>query len=186
MRWAGRALLGALLVCSGCDGWRCGSPNAPEPTVPTAPASPPLLPAPPATPPAPAPDTAAPHPLAAVATGSTASADGPLDAGEAERVQAVLDLSADDGDLGALIRAAHEDPSPAVREAAVVALGDSDESRAVDALIAATEDPERSVVLAAIEQLAWSEDHQARETLERLSRSGDTEIAASAKDALEE
>ncbi len=98
----------------------------------------------------------------------------------------VLDLSADEGDLAELIRVSHEDPSPAVREAAVVALGDSDESRAVDALIAASQDSERSVVLAAIEQLSWSEDRQARAALERLAGSPDGEIAAAAREALED
>lgn len=73
-----------------------------------------------------------------------------------------------------------------MREAAVVALGDSEEPRAVDALVAATEDSDKRVVLAAIDQLSWFDERPARDALERLAESSDTEIAEAAEEALME
>jgi HEAT repeat protein len=107
------------------------------------------------------------------------------DPAEETRVLRALDLSIEEGELAELIRLAREDPSPAVREAAVVTLGDSDEGRAIDALIAAAEDAERRVALAAIAQLAFKDDRQARSTLERLAASGEPAVAAAAREALE-
>jgi HEAT repeat protein len=108
-----------------------------------------------------------------------------LDAAQEVRVLRAFDV-AQSGDLAELIRLALEDPSPAVREAAVVGLGDNGEGRAIDALIAASEDAERRVALAAIAQLALVDDRQAREALARRAGSQDPAIASAARDALQQ
>lgn len=100
------------------------------------------------------------------------------------RVNEILDVDAEGAGLDVLMRYAREDADPAVREAAVIALGDSDEARAIDALIAATEDADKRVVLAAIDQLSWFDERPARDALERLTDSSDAEIAEAAEEAL--
>lgn len=100
------------------------------------------------------------------------------------RIGEVLDADPHGAGLDFLMLAAREDPDASVREAAVIALGDSDESRALDALIAASEDADSRVVRAALDALAWSDDRQARAALERLARHPDPGIAAAAEDAL--
>ena len=101
-----------------------------------------------------------------------------------QRVAEVLDTDPEGAGLDALMRIAREDPDASVREAAVIALGDSEDDRAIEALIAATEDRDARVVLAAIDQLSWSDDRQGRDALERLTRSQDAEIVAAAEEAL--
>jgi HEAT repeat protein len=124
-------------------------------------------------------------PSASTASSPAAGAPPSAERGRAEdRADEVLDTEPTGAGLDALIRSMKEDPDPSVRESAVVALGDSEEPRALDALIAATEDRDKRVVLAAIDQLSWFDDKVARDALERLTRSGDSEIADAATDAL--
>jgi len=106
--------------------------------------------------------------------------------GSQERVGEVLDLDPEGEGLDALIRAAGSDPDPSVREAAVIALGDSDEARALDALIAATEDRDSRVVLAAIDQLGWYDDRLAEDAIRRLVDSPNAGIAEAAREELGE
>lgn len=101
-----------------------------------------------------------------------------------ERIATVLDTDPEGAGLDALMRTAREDADASVREAAVIALGDSEDDRAIDALIAASEDHDARVVLAAIDQLSWSDDRQAQAALQRLARSANAEIAAAAEEAL--
>jgi hypothetical protein len=105
---------------------------------------------------------------------------------ENDRVSELLEIEPEGDGLDTLIAAAADDPDPAVREAAVIALGDSDDPRALDALIAASEDRDRRVVLAAIDQLGWADDRLAEDALRRLTRSPDAEIAAAATEELDE
>jgi hypothetical protein len=102
-----------------------------------------------------------------------------------ERIGELLDTDPEGDGLDVLI-AATRDPDPTAREAAVIALGDSADPRALEALIAATEDADRRVVLAAIDQLGWSEDRLAEDALRRLASSADPEIAAAATEELDE
>ena len=116
-----------------------------------------------------------------------AAAQPPRELTESEqRVNEVLDMDTEGAGLDELMRRAREDADPAVREAAVIALGDSEEPRAVDALVAATEDADKRVVLAAIDQLSWFDERPARDALERLAESNDAEIAEAAEEALME
>jgi len=103
-----------------------------------------------------------------------------------DRIGDLLDTEPEGEGLAVLIRAAADDPDPAVREAAVIALGDSVDPRALDALIGASEDRDRAVVLAVIDQLGWSEDRLAEDALRRLADSSDPEIAEAASEELED
>jgi HEAT repeat protein len=104
------------------------------------------------------------------------------------RIGAVLDADPSGDGLDFLMRTAREDPDAAVREAAVIALGDSEDTRAIDALVAAAEDVDARVVRAAIDELSWwsDDDRQARAALERLTRHPDAELATAAEEALGE
>jgi hypothetical protein len=104
------------------------------------------------------------------------------------RIGAVLDADPSGEGLDFLKRTAREDPDAAVREAAVIALGDSEDTGAIDALVAAAEDVDPRVVRAAIDELSWwsDDDRQARAALGRLTRHPDAEIAAAAEEALGE
>ena len=103
-----------------------------------------------------------------------------------DHVSELLDIEPEGDGLDALIAAAADDPDPAAREAAVIALGDSADPRALDALIAASEDADPRVVLAAIDQLGWSDDRLAEDALRRLTRSPDPQIAEAATEELDE
>jgi len=120
---------------------------------------------------------------AEVATASAPAAS----ASESERrIGEVLDTNPEGAGLDKLIRSAREDADPSVREAAVIAIGDSEDPRALDALIAATEDADSRVVLAAIDQLGWYDDRVAEDAIRRLVDSPNVEIAKAARDELEE
>ncbi len=97
-----------------------------------------------------------------------------------ERIAQVMAMSPEGDALVTLTQLARESADPAIREAAVVALANSEDGRAIDALIAAATDPEPRVALAAIELLSWSEDRQARAALEALTGSEDAAIAQAA------
>jgi HEAT repeat protein len=103
-----------------------------------------------------------------------------------ERIGQVLDTDPEGAGLDTLIRSAREDADASVREAAVIALGDSEDPRALDALIAATEDADSRVVLAAIDQLGWYDDRVAEDAIRRLVDSPDAEIAQAAREELAE
>lgn len=103
-----------------------------------------------------------------------------------DRVGEILDTETTGEGLDQLIRSAREERDPAAREAAVIALGDSDDPRALDALIAASEDPDARVVLAAIDQLSWIDDRRAEDAIRRLVDSPNPEIADTAREELEE
>jgi hypothetical protein len=103
-----------------------------------------------------------------------------------DRVGEILDTEPEGAGLDALIRTAREDADPVARETAVIALGDSEDARALDALIAATEDPEPRVVLAAIDQLSWFDDRRAEDAIRRLVDSPNAEIAQAAREEVEE
>jgi len=129
-----------------------------------------------------------------VADGPAASMGAEVDAAyaiesaldSADPAERILDLEAEGDGLDTLMRAAADSADPAVRETAVVALGDSDDPRALDALIAASFDPEPAVVLAALEQLRWSDDRLARDAIRRLRDSSDPAIARAAGEAIDE
>ncbi len=97
-----------------------------------------------------------------------------------ERVARVMAMRPEGDDLFTLVDLVRDDPDPAVREAAVVALANAEDGRAIDALIAASRDPERRVALAAIELLSWTEDRSARAAIEAAARSGDAAVARAA------
>ncbi len=101
-----------------------------------------------------------------------------------ERMTQVMAMQPDGPQLDQIVAILRDDPNAAVREAAVVALANSEDGRAIDALIAATEDTETRVALAAIELLSWSDDRQAHAKLEALTRSDDEALARAASDAL--
>jgi hypothetical protein len=156
------------LACGGHDG---GS-------KPTAAAAPAPQPAPMAEPTPPPRDAfAAPADAAATALDASPSS---------ERVAEIENTEPEGAGLDALVERAARDPDPAVREAAVKAIGDSEEPRALDALIAAASDADSRVVLAAVDQLGWFDDRRAQDTLRRLADSANAEIAAAARDELDE
>lgn len=97
-----------------------------------------------------------------------------------ERIAQVMAMRPAGEDLATLVEIARNDPDPALREAAVVALANAEDGRAIDALIAASRDPERRVALAAIELLSWTEDRSARAAIEAAARSDDPEVAGAA------
>jgi hypothetical protein len=101
-----------------------------------------------------------------------------------ERIAQVMAMQPAGPQLDQIVAILRDDPNAAVREAAVVTLANSEDGRAIDALIAATEDPEPRVALAAIELLSWSEDRQAHARLEALARADDEALARAAGDAL--
>jgi hypothetical protein len=103
-----------------------------------------------------------------------------------ERIRKVLDTQPEGAGLDALVRASREDADASVREAAVIAIGDSEDPRALDALIAATEDADPRVVLAAIDQLGWYDDRVAEDAIRRLVASPNAEIADAAREELDE
>jgi hypothetical protein len=103
-----------------------------------------------------------------------------------DRVGEILDTDPIGAGLESLIRSARYDADPTVREAAVVALGDSEDDRALDTLIAATEDADSRVVLAAIDQLSWYDDRLAQDAIRRLVDSPNPEIAEAAREELDE
>ncbi len=96
------------------------------------------------------------------------------------RIGQVMAMNPEGDELVRLTQLVREDPNPAIREAAVVALANTEDGRAIDALIAAATDKEHRVALAAIELLSWSDDRQARATLEALASSEDEAIASAA------
>ena len=98
----------------------------------------------------------------------------------------ILDTEPAGEGLAELIRAASEERDPSAREAAVVALGDSEDARALEALIAATDDPDPRVVIAAIDQLSWFDDRRAEDAIRRLVDSPNAEIAEAARDEVDE
>lgn len=103
-----------------------------------------------------------------------------------ELLGVVLDAEPEGTGLDTLIRAASSESDGVVREAAVVALGDSQDPRALDALIAATEDPDPRVAIAAIEQLRWFDDRLAENAIRRQQDARDPELARAARAALPE
>lgn len=103
-----------------------------------------------------------------------------------DRIGEILDIEPTGDGLDELIRVASESSDPHAREAAVVALGDTDDPRALDALIAATEDVDPNVVLAALDQLRWSDDRLAEDAILRLVDSPNPGIAAAAREGLGE
>jgi hypothetical protein len=116
-----------------------------------------------------------------------ASEDEVLETFEPEdRVGEILDTEPEGEGLETLIRTAREDADPVARETAVIALGDSEDVRALDALIAATEDADPRVVLAAIDQLSWFDDRRAEDAIRRLVDSENAEIAEAAREEVEE
>jgi HEAT repeat protein len=130
---------------------------------------------------------AEPSPAATAASPAPGEAAQPQPGFDSEaRVGEIYDTDLEGAGLDQLIRDAREDPDPNVREAAVIALGDSDDDRALDALIAATEDRDTRVVLAAIEQLSWFDDRLAQDAIRRLVDSPNREIAEAAREELDE
>lgn len=103
-----------------------------------------------------------------------------------DRIGEILDIEPTGDGLDELIRVASESSDPHARETAVVALGDADDPRALDALIAATEDADPNVVLAALDQLRWSDDRLAEDAILRLVDSPNPGIAAAAREGLGE
>ncbi len=85
----------------------------------------------------------------------------------------------------ALVRAALQSISPAVRRAAARACGNLDDEEAVADLERLLEDPDDEVRQAALEGLANISTKAARDTLERASRSKDEWLAERAQRALE-
>lgn len=128
------------------------------------------------------------EPAAAGDEPAAAAHPAPEEASSAEvesRLDAILDADPEGDGLDLLVQAATEDASPSHRAAAIAALGDSSDPRALDALIAATEDADPSVALAALEELRWSDDRLAQDAILRLVDSPDPAVAAAAQAASE-
>jgi HEAT repeat protein len=169
-RLAGAAALAAV-ECGG------GEERASAPTEPNGPASA-------ASEPADGPDAS---PYEALPLPSEVPAAEPAqDFEPSDRAAEVLDIDPEGEGLDELIRIAREDADPSAREAAIVAIGESEASRALDALVAATEDSEPRVVLAAIDQLSWFDDRRAEDAIRRLVDSPNAEIAEAAREELSE
>jgi hypothetical protein len=115
-----------------------------------------------------------------------ATESAPASGASEERIREILDTQPEGAGLDALIRASRKDADASVREAAVIAIGDSEDPRALDALIAAAEDADSRVVLAAIDQLGWYDDRVAEDAIRRLVASPNAEIADAAREELDE
>lgn len=169
--------------------WSCRAGEEPPPVPgsgPSTPASPdPSAGASPVEPSRPEAGRAIPNAIQATpTTAPDADADSARAPSADERLRAILDADPEGAGLDMLIRAASVDEDPSAREAAIIALGDSDDPRALDALIAATDDREPGVVIAAIEQLRWFDDRLAENAIRRRIDAPDPEVARAAREAL--
>jgi hypothetical protein len=101
------------------------------------------------------------------------------------RAEAAANIEATETTLDYLAEIMATDPSPLVRAAAVESLGDSDDPRAVKALITGLGDKDPAVLVEVIEALEYADDSRAIPRLKPLVDHPDENVRMAAESALE-
>jgi hypothetical protein len=101
------------------------------------------------------------------------------------RAEAVGDMETEGEALPDVVDLAVNDPSPAVRTAAVEALGDEGTHMAVEALLATLDDPDPQVLLAAIEAIEMTGDESILGRVAPLTQHSSPAVREAAQEALE-